>query len=341
MTWKPAKREGSYADLVIQAVIQNATGKRASASTAAREIASGLWGRAFESAEMTPEGIISDALRPHLALIGRMLIITGEVAFGIDVEGGALLLTPAKSLSVMGDPDPRTWVYELTMAGPSTTTTRTLPADRVLHLTYATETDHPWRGVGPLTGAASTVDLLSELESKLGQESASPTGNLIPVPQGVDIRNLQTDLRELKGNLALVPTTASGFGAGFTAAPRGDYDVKRIGPNPPIAAVELRQGASQSILAACGVPVGMVGGDGGSATEMRESYRQFLHGSVDPIARRVARQVKAAFDTDFGFSFDRLFASDLSGRARAFQSMVGGGMEVEKAAALAQLMTPE
>ena len=91
----------------------------------------------FESAEMTPEGIIVDAIRPHLALIGRMLIITGEVAFGIDVEGGALLLTPARALSVVGDPDPRTWVYELTMAGPSTTTTRTLPADRVLHLTYA------------------------------------------------------------------------------------------------------------------------------------------------------------------------------------------------------------
>jgi hypothetical protein len=33
-----------------------------------------------------------------------------------------------------------------------------------------------------------------------------------------------------------------------------------------------------------------------------------------------------------------MFASDLSGRARAFQSMVGGGMDVSKAAALAGLM---
>ena len=226
------------------------------------------------------------------------------------------------------------------MAGPSTTTTRTMAADRVLHITYATETDSPWRGVGPLQGASSTADLLSELESKLGQEAGSPVGSLIPVPMGVDIANLQTDLRELKGNLALLPTTASGYGAGFQAAPRGDYDVKRIGANPPMAAVELRKGVSQAVLAACGVPVGLVGGDGGSATEMRESFRQFLHASVDPIARRVARQVKDAFDTDFGFSFDRLFASDLSGRARAFQSMVGGGMSVEKAAALAQLMDP-
>ena len=228
----------------------------------------------------------------------------------------------------------------MTMAGPSTTTTRTMSADRVLHITYATETDSPWRGVGPLQGASSTADLLSELESKLGQELSGPTGSLIAVPQGVDVANLQADLRELKGNLALLPTTASGYGAGFQAAPRGDYDVQRIGANPPMAAVELRKGVSQAVLAACGVPPALGGGDGGSATEMRESFRQFLHASVDPIARRVARQVKAAFDTDFGFSFDRLFASDLSGRARAFQSMVGGGLPVDEAALVAHLRTP-
>ena len=39
--------------------------------------------------------------------------------------------------------------------------------------------------------------------------------------------------------------------------------------------------------------------------------------------------------------FDGLFAADLSGRARAFQSMVGGGMEVARAAGLAGLMAVE
>ena len=101
--------QGSYAAAVIQALVDHASGKRASSNTAAREIAAGLWGRAFTSAELTPESIVADAIRPHLALIGRMLIITGEVAFAIDVDGGALLLTPARSLSVVGDPDPRTW----------------------------------------------------------------------------------------------------------------------------------------------------------------------------------------------------------------------------------------
>ena len=36
-------------------------------------------------------------------------------------------------------------------------------------------------------------------------------------------------------------------------------------------------------------------------------------------------------------TFDRLFASDLSGRARAFGSLVQGGMNKDRAAALAGL----
>ena len=40
-------------------------------------------------------------------------------------------------------------------------------------------------------------------------------------------------------------------------------------------------------------------------------------------------------------SFDGLFAADLAGRARAFQSLVNGGMDVAKAAALAGLMQAE
>ena len=44
---------------------------------------------------------------------------------------------------------------------------------------------------------------------------------------------------------------------------------------------------------------------------------------------------------DLTLTFDRLFAGDLSGRARAFQSMVGGGLDVEKAAALSGLMEAE
>ena len=40
-------------------------------------------------------------------------------------------------------------------------------------------------------------------------------------------------------------------------------------------------------------------------------------------------------------SWQELRASDLSGRARAFQSMVGGGMAVDQAVAVAGLMVED
>ena len=57
-----------------------------------------------------------------------------------------------------------------------------------------------------------------------------------------------------------------------------------------------------------------------------------------PVSLSVAAELSDKLDSNVSLSFDRMFASDLSGRARAFQSMVGGGMDVAKAAALAGLM---
>ena len=223
------------------------------------------------------------------------------------------------------------------LEGPTETISKTLPADRVLHLVYARERVNPWRGVGPLEGAASTVNLVKGLERQFAQEANGPIGSLIPVPLGAPVEKLQEDIRKLKGNLALLPSTSQGYGAGQTGAPPTDFRPQRIGANPPQSAVQLRREAEQSLLAACGVPVGLLAGESGTA--LREAYREFLHLSIAPVALAVGDQIGARFDLDdFTLTFDRLFASDLSGRARAFQSMVKGGIPVEKAAALAGLM---
>ena len=59
--------------------------------------------------------------------------------------------------------------------------------------------------------------------------------------------------------------------------------------------------------------------------------RRFLHSTISPAARVVADELAVKLDTPgLAFDFKELFASDLSGRARAFQSMVGGGMKLER-----------
>ena len=77
---------------------------------------------------------------------------------------------------------------------------------------------------------------------------------------------------------------------------------------------------------------------GGQGTASREAFRRFLHLTITPIADVVAGQLEEQTGEVVTFSFDRLFASDIQGRARAFQSMVGGGMPVEKTAQLSGLL---
>ena len=80
---------------------------------------------------------------------------------------------------------------------------------------------------------------------------------------------------------------------------------------------------------------------GADQTARREAWRQFLHGTVQPLADIFAEEFRGKLHPAIRLTFEDLFASDLQGRARAFQSLVGGGMELERAAAASGLLTPD
>ena len=73
-------------------------------------------------------------------------------------------------------------------------------------------------------------------------------------------------------------------------------------------------------------------------TAQRESFRRFLHTTLQPLTRVVEAELSEKLEGEVTLNLDATFASDLSGRSRAFQSLVNGGMAVEKAAGLAGLM---
>ena len=126
---------------------------------------------------------------------------------------------------------------------------------------------------------------------------------------------------------------------GSQGVPSGDFTPRRVGADPPEVLPQLRRAAEQSLLAACGVPTTVLDSNSSAG---RESFRQFLHLTIAPVARQVSGQIQAAFELDsFAFTFDRLMASDLSGRARSFGQLVSGGMAIERAAALSNLLEPE
>ena len=334
---RETRSDGIYSDAVLAVLMQNATGDGdiPAHTTAAEEIAVGLWGRAFASASVTPVNPATRALTPTvLAQIGRQLIQAGESLWEISVQGGRVVLDNAYAYEIGGDGGG--WVYRLNFAHPSGMISRTVSSGRVIHCRYSVSAVEPWKGQGPFDRAAATLRLGSHIETRLGDESGTRAGYLIPVPK-VDPA-LQADLNTLKGKSVLVGSTAGGWDQG--APPKGDFEPRRLGFNPPPTIEPLRDGVSRSLLAAAGVPPAMIGK--ATAGELRESYRQFLHAAAIPLSKLVTVELADKLDTpDLALGFDDLMASDISGRARAFQSLVNGGMEVDKAAALSGLISED
>ena len=341
-TRRTEHRQASYTDGVVAALLARASGTHADvAATAAVEAAAGALSRAFASAEITPNTPATRGITPDvLAQIGRALIVHGEIVLIITVREGQVLLPPAASWDVTGAADASTWRYRCDLAGPSGSVTISRPAASVIHCRYSTDPARPWVGVGPLERARLSGRLSAEIEAALGDEASGTRGYLLPVPtdgQDDSVSDLRRDIGSLGGKTALVETAMAGWGDGRMAAPRGDYEPKRIGANPPASLTTLRSDAALAVLSACGVPVELI--TPGDGTGQREAWRRFLHGCVQPLATCVASELAAKLDTpSLTLGFDKLFASDLSGRARAFQSLVNGGMPVEQAAGLAGLL---
>ena len=149
---KPEHRELDYSDAVVAHILANAQGNITDGLAAGVEICAGWWQRAFSSADIQPAGVVADLVEPHLGRIGRSLCLMGEIVFEISTDGG-LALIPAQTVTVMGNPNPSSWFYTLTLPGPSAVLTRDLPADRVLHLMYTPSRNSPWIGESPIANS--------------------------------------------------------------------------------------------------------------------------------------------------------------------------------------------
>ena len=340
-------RSDSYTDAVVAEILRTAGGvvTANAAATAAIEAAAGAVGRAFAAATVESTDAVRGALPAStLGLVGRALIKRGEAVLVIDIApGGGLRLLPASSWDVDGGYDPTTWVYNVDLAGPNGQTTRRVPAAGVVHVMFAVEPERPWAGVSPMKAASLAGQLSANVTAALGNEAGGAHGNLIAIPQGggdANVAALKADLKNLSGNVAVMETTSGGWGdPGRAVSPGKDLTPQRLGANPPIGLVKLHEQASAEVLGACGVPVELL--TSGEGTALREAHRRFLFSTISPLGRTVSEELSAKFETSVSLGWAELMASDIAGRARAFQSLVGGGMQLERAAALSGLLSPE
>ena len=339
------KRDSSYTDALISALTINAGGKATAfpGATAALEACSGFVARAFAGAEVSSDSGVDRLLDPLLlSMIGRALIRRGEIVFYIDssLEGGVALL-PCESYDVTGGPDPETWRYRCTLGGPARTHSfDDVPAEGVVHLSYARDPERPWRGLSPLSAASLAGRLSAETAAALADEASGPRGSFLPVPvDGEDdtVATMTSSIDRAKGRMLLAE---SGDWDNIASGASARFEQKRFGANPPSALVALHELASQEVYAACGVsPLIFAAGQG---TAAREGYRQTLFGTIAPLGRLVETELRAKLDDpSIILTWDELRAADISGRARAFQSLVGAGMDLDRAAALSGLLAPD
>lgn len=340
-------RESSLTDTVVQAIQRQAQGRVANPAspyaTAALETCAGLIGRAFAAAEVDGPEVITSALTPEfMTMVGRSLIRKGELVCQIDTSSGRLRLIPAASHNVAGGPDPDGWEYQLSLPGPSETITIHLPAESVLHLRYAADPENPWRGIGPLQVATLAGVLSAEAVKALSDESSGPRGSWLPLPDtdgdDASVAELKAFIPNANGRMAIVQSTAEGFGTGGVS-PQGDYKQQRFGPSPPAAMIELMQSVKVEVYSACGIPPGLF--TVGAAASIREAWRLCLFGTIGPLGRIVLTELRDKLDTSLTVGWVDLRASDLQGRARAFQSLVGGGMSLEQATAASGVLADD
>lgn len=363
----PAQSEDA---LLAELLRQQTDGSPQAASMAgvAIEQAAGLWQRAMASATPTPMTGATTALTPWtLGRIGRQLALRGEIVFAITEGEAGIMLEECSTWDVRNN-----WRYRVDLPRPQRTIQRWLPRESVLHFMYATRPAQPWRGLGPMHFCPATRDLAARLDWSLDNEYRTPTGTVlfgaeqvVYDPTSDELAKLEKDLRS--GRLVAIGNTKrlfdyenddpglemstgvpgtppaggrvptqdirEGFGDSAWTPPNDNPVSARLGPSPPSVVTGLRQGVGGDVLAAFGISPMMYAMN---AAAVRESWRQFLYATIAPVAKLVAQEAAEKLNAPgLRFDFAELQASDVAGRARAFQSLRNGGLDIETARKIA------
>ena len=309
----------------------SASGASDGGSLAAIETAAKWWGLGLASATVSPSSIPLASVTPTiLDSIGRALCRSGESLHVLDVRGGRVTLTPTASWTVHGGDDPASWLYRLTLSGPDSTRTVTRPADSVLHVRYAPHPSRPWAGRSPVALALDTAKAAGLLETATaGELNFTQQQVLTPRRNQSDYGLADTLNPETVDKI--VAAVAAHIGTGVFTIP-ADVQAQRLGPEPPDSFALLRDRFEASLLALHGLPPSLLAArTTGSA--MREAYRQTLHALLRPLGALVAEELREKLDPAAALDFSALRAGDITGTARAFGSLVTGGLTPQSAAA--------
>ena len=334
MKWpwsRPEVRSSSYADKIVSQLLASASGASdGGGALGALEAASRIWGAGLSSVSVSPDSLALRSVSPAvLDSVGRSLCRQGESLHVIDVIGGRVRLTACGSWDVSGTDDPESWRYKCQMSGPSSTRTLTLDAHSVFHVRYAASPATPWRGRSPLRLGIDTARAAGLLElATAGELGFTQTQMLTPRRSANDFGAPDSLTPETISKIVTAFSEHVNTGAFVLPA---DVTPQRLGPEPPDSFALLRDRFENSILSMCGVSPALISPTV-TGTAMREAARQALNFLLRPLGALVVEELQAKLDPDAALSFDSLRAGDITGSARAFGSLVTGGLTPQSAA---------
>ena len=282
----------------------------------------------------TLEGQHSEALQPHLSSISRSMIDVGQSDWLIQVDSdGELMLLPVTVAAVVGGPDPRTWLYMLTMSGPSEAVTLQRPGESILSFRLRVDSKTPWKGKPAIT-ATGTGQLLCQLEAQMIDEAKVTPARVVA---GGAVAEQAGDISELIGAGGIVGITQA-------IASREDPSGIKAGVirNEVTApSVSLHTKLATMICGAMGVPADLVLGSS-SESGSRESMRRLGSTTIQNILVTIVREWESKMGTALQWNLDQLRSSDEVSRARAtgsranaVQRLVQSGVDLPQALALA------
>ena len=301
-------------------------------STAAYRGALTLIGHSAGVASLS--GLHSEALQGHLSTIARSMVDTGQSDWLINVGStGGVVLLPVTAAAVVGGADPRSWQYQLTMPGPSETVTLQRSGESILSFRLRVDSKTPWAGK-PAISASVTGELLCQLEGQLREEAKVLPARVIAGGAAADQAQ---DISEIVGAGGIVGITQA-------VASREDPSGIRAGVvrNESTApTVSLHEKLSSLICGAMGVPADLVMGSS-SESGSRESFRRLASTTINNILTTISREWETKMGTALQWDLDQLRSSDEVSRARALGSranavsrLVGSGVDLPQALALA------
>ena len=282
--------------------------------------------RAFMSAKVKPRMPL--LTREYLGSVARDLLLTGNHLSVIEAENGLLELRRSYSWDIRGNYRPSSWIYNVSLSGPTKSLTRVYRPDSVIHIRLNPPANRPWEGTSPLANCPLSASLLARIERALADEMGGAIANIVVSPAVSSDQQrdaLGTTLANSRGDVVVVQ---GGNTSGWQAGSTGNLTTHRIGATPPPGIGDLRSQTEAAILSAMGVPAGLYVPKEGAVS--REAYRQFIYGSVAPMGKLVAEELSRKLEEEITLNFESIAAADVAARARAYHILTQAEMPEEQ-----------